>query len=307
MRPLALLLLAATAASAQPMWRTALGGASVSLDVLKPFDQTQVATDERGVEIGTFRPSPFQSAQVLSARIPVAPRLALVADLPTAYVNYGPPSEAVQRAYPGVDLDAPADFVVGNPYLGLEAQVRPDVAVEAGVRLPVSPRGEFGAGSDAAFAGFTALFEVPEAFLERTTSASVGVRYEPTLARSVRLRLRAVPTVLAYSSFRGVVSGGELLDREEVRETVWALRYGAHVVGSVGLAELSAGVVGRVDDVEPFARTTYVGTYEPTILTLGATVAGLPVRPGLTARVPLRGEPFGTDVVVGLSLDVPIR
>ena len=302
----ALSLFATATASAQPMWRPALDGPSVSLDVLKPFGQALVATDETGEQIGEVGTSPFHSAQVLSARVPLGPRLAVVADLPTAYAKYEP-DDAVRRAYP--NSDGPGEFIVGNPYLGVEMALRPEIAVGVGVRLPLSPPGEFGAGSDAAFVGRTALLEVPEAFLERTFSASAVVRYEPALARSVRLRLQAVPTVLVYSSFRGVVSGGELLGREDVRETVFALRYGAHVVGGVGPAELSAGIVGRVDDVEPFTvgSTTFVGSYEPTVLTLGAAVGGLPVRPGLTARVPVRGDPFGTDLVVGLSLDVPLR
>lgn len=125
------------------------------------------------------------------------------------------------------------------------------------------------------------------------------------MTRAVRLRLRAVPTVLVYSSARGLVTAEGGIEEQDVRETVLAFHYSAQVVGEVGPAEVSGGIVGRADDVTPFE--TVVGSYEPVTLSLGATVGGLPVRPGVTVRVPLLNGPFATDAVVGLSLDVPIR
>ena len=302
MRPLPLrpaLLVAAVlvggAASAQPMWRPAPEGASVSLDVLKPFDDDLTATDEQGNTLSTFSTGLLHSAQVLSARFPVTAAFTVVADLPTAYFKYDA-SEFLP--------DEDGEFGVGNPYVGVEARPVRDVAVEAGVRLPLSSKGERGAGSNASYTGVGALFETPEAFLEGAFSASLGARFEPALLPSLRLRLRAVPTVLVYSSFRGTFFEDGTLLAEDVRETILALHYGAQVMGDLGQAELSVGVIGRTDDATPFE--TFAGSYKPTTLVLGASVGGLPVRPSATVRMPLRNGPFGNNAVVGLSLDVSL-
>lgn len=289
MRPLLsllVLLAAAASASAQPMWRPLPGGASVSVDVFRPvLVQRQIATDDQGNIIGDGGPGPLHSAQILSARVPVGGAFSIIADLPTAYFSY------TFTGVPGVD--GLTEFGIGNPYLGVEARGAADVTVEAGVRLPLSARED--GYSRAEFTGIQSLFETVEAYQAKTFSAALGARFEPALSPAVRLRLRALPTVRTFPSFEQV---GERV--EEVRARVFDLQYGAQVVGLVGPVELAGGVTGRVDGPGG-------GDYNPTLLTFGVSAAGLPVRPGVLVRIPVRDYVFDTGAIVGFSLDVPIR
>lgn len=283
-----LLAVSIASASAQPMWRPGLDGPSVSVDVLKPFEDRQIATDDQGNVIAEFGPALLHSAQIVSARISVNPIWAVVADLPMAYSRYNMPEGfSNPEVFEG-------EFGIGNPYVGVEAAALADLVVEAGVRLPLSARGANGFGVGASFTGATSLRETVEAYLEETSSAVLGARFEPALLPGLRLRLRAVSSVLRYPTFLQV---GERV--QEVRETDLALHYGVQAIGLVGPAELVGGVVGRTDGADRL--------FDPIALTLGASVNGLPVRPGLRVRLPLRGYSFGPDAVVGLSLDVPLR
>ena len=264
----------------------------MSLDVLKPFEDRVVATNEQGDVIDIFGTGALNSAQVLTARVPVSRVVALVADLPTAYYSLNAP-EPIRSL-------SPDEFRVGNPYVGMEVAGPGGLTVETGARLPLSAEGPNRFGTPAGLTGTTALFETPEAYREGTFSVSLGGRFERQVLPSVRLRLRAVPTLLSVP-VRDVSFEGDAPRVQDRRETLVAFQYGAQVVGAVGPTELTGGVIGRTDGASRY------GYADPTSLTLGVTVRDLPVRPGLLVRVPLRDYTLTTNAVVGLSLDVPLR
>ena len=278
--------LAGGAVSAQPMWRTTPTGPSVSFDVLRSFEGRSVVTDEFGREVGDAGPTALNTAQVLSARVPVGSRFVLVADLPTAYFDYG-----VSEGTPDPVFES--EFALGNPYLGVEVAALRALTVEAGVRVPVASSGD--GFSQGRFTGLQASFETLEMYQDGTFSARLGVRYEPTVTESVRFRFLAAPVV---RSFDGFVEEDFMI--REARQTSLDVQYGAQIIGQIDRVELLGGVVGRVAtaDNEPF---------DPASLTFGASARGLPVRPGLLVRVPVHDDLLGTDAVVGLSLDVPLR
>ncbi|MDT0632384.1 hypothetical protein RQM47_01165 [Rubrivirga sp. S365] len=285
----AVAVLAGGAASAQPMWRPAPEGGSVSLDVLKAFAGRDVVTDERGVVIGDVGPTALNTAHVVSARFPVGFAVTVVADFPTAYFTYD-----ASTSNPGggaVVGDPQSEFGIGNPYLGAELAARPALTVEAGVRLPLSSH-EF---SPARFTGIQTSFEAVEMFQDGTFSARLGVRYEPAVSHAIRLRLLAAPVLRTFDSFE---QDGPVV--QERRATNVEVQYGAQVVGLLDRVELAGGVVGRLDTAGDI-------NHSPVSLTLGASAQGLPVRPGLLIRVPIHDNLFDTDAVVGFSLDVPLR
>ncbi len=294
--PALLLLALGASASAQPMWRLSSSRPGVALDVVKGIgDGFQIATDVEGNPRGEARPTLLHSAQILSARIPIRTGLTAVADLPTAYYSY--------RATGAFDVESGShsEFGIGNPYVGVEARIQPDVILEGGVRLPFSSGGDDGFGTAANATGIRFLTETPEAYLNNTSSASAGVRFEPELRPGLALGVRAVPTVFLYSATHRVYMDGEDVPTE-VRKTGFSLHYGARVVGHVGPAELTGGVIGRLNEGR------LLDLYEPVTITLGASVGGLPVRPGLSARFPLGDEyRIWPDALVGLSLDAPLR
>lgn len=294
MRPfvsLLALLAVAASASAQPTWRPALDGPAVSLDVLKLLGQRElVVTDDQGNVVGEGGPGLLETAQILSARIPIGPTFAVVADLPMAYASYS--------VSDGLDAELEhSEFGIGNPYLGAEAALRDDATVEAGVRLPLGSEAVNGPGQTARYTGSVALFEAPETYWSNTLTATLGGRYEPALSPRLRLRLRAVPGATWYSyALRGPRGEG---DEVRVEDSYLQLQYGAQLVGLAGPAELVGGVVGQ-------AHTSGGFDNPPVALGVGASTRTLPVRLGASARVPVLGGAVG-DLVVGLSLDVPFR
>jgi hypothetical protein len=258
---------------------------SVSLDVLKAFrDERVTLTDDDGNDLGEYEPGALRSAQILSARGPVSGRVVAVAELPFSYSGWE---------------ELPGRFGVGNPYLGAEVAVSRDVVAEGGVRLPLVPAQEDIFGRDAYLAGYFADFERPEAFLPRTATATVGVRAERELAPSVGLQVQLAPTLLYNVSERAAPPDPDLGAPFDPGPTIFA-RYGVQAVVRTGPARLHGGLVGRqyiVNDLYIAGNTT--------AFVLGAVVDGLPVRPGATVRLPVRGA-FGNRSVVGLSLTVPV-
>ena len=258
----------------------------MSFDVLRSFEGRSVVTDEFGREVGDVGPTALNTAQVLSTRVPVGSRLVLVADLPTAYFDYGVSDETLA---PGFE----SEFALGNPYLGVEVAPLRALTVEAGVRLPVASSD--GGFSQARLTGLQASFETLEMYQDGAFSARLGVRFEPAVTESVRLRLLAAPVVRTYDGF---VEEDFMI--REARRTDLDIQYGTQIVGLIGPAEVVGGVVGRLDTADNV-------DFSPASLTFGASARGLPVRPGLLARVPVHDDFLGTDAVVGLSLDVPLR
>ena len=86
----------------------------------------------------------------------------------------------------------------------------------------------------------------------------------------------------------------------EAHQTDLDVQYGAQIVGLIGPAEIVGGVVGRLNAV---GNTDF----SPASVVFGASARTLPVHPGLLVRIPVYDNLFGTDAVVGLSLDVPLR
>ena len=257
------------AVSAQPMWRTAPGGASVSLDVLKPFGNDLFETDPRALN----------SAQVLSARVPVRPSLTVVASLPLAYLSYDAPEGVPSAEY--------SVFGIGNPYLGAERSVRGGWTFEAGGRLP------FATFSGPEYTGGRAVTTRAEAFRSETASVVLGARLKRPLNEFMSVRFRVAPTVL-YSArdFEG----------SDFDHVALVGTYGLHAVGSGGRFEVEAGIEGQ----EAVAlQERQFGRVRAAVVGAGGAVVAGPLRPGLSVQYPIRGE-FLPDVVVALSLDVSL-
>ncbi len=287
------LALVATAASAQPGWSPPVAGPSVSLDVLHGLgdDFDSEVYDDQGRPVGTETARFTSVAVVVGARVPVG-RWTLVADLPLSYAGLSAPASG---EFPASSED---DLTVGNPYLGVEAAVRPGFAVGGGVRLPLFhyTEGEFVApGRFGRDGGLTADPGRFEAYMPGVLTVSAEVRYAVPVGPA-RLRLRLSPSYLAEVSDVGL-SGDP--DR-----TGLALGYGVLADVDARGATVFGGVVGQPVSGE------WVGLFSVG----AAAVAGVsapvgPVRPGLAVRVPLDANDlfYQTDATVGLRLDVSLR
>ena len=283
----------AASASAQPMWRPALDGPSVSLDVLTGLgdDYDSEFYDDQGQIVGTETVSVTSMAFVVGARVPVGPWV-FVADLPFSYAGVSAP--AVGRL-PGGSED---DLTVGNPYLGAETAVRPGLAVGGGVRLPLFHYEEDGAVAAGRFGevgGLTADPERFQAYQPGVLTLSAEARYTARVGPA-RLRVRLAPSYLAeVSDIR--------IDGDPDRN---GLALGYSVLADIGVrsATVSGGVFGQPVVGEWFSLFSIGAT-----AAAGVSVPIGPVRPGLAVRVPLDSNDlfYKTDATVGLSLDVPIR
>ena len=291
---LPLLALLATAASAQTLGRAPAAGPSVSLDALLAVgdDQSVFLTDDQGRSLGNVRVRVTAAVLAVSARMPVGRTWTAVAEVPLAYVSYDD-REIQERLDDGVARLA-SGAALGNPYLGAEARPRPDLVVGAGVRLPLAryedPDPSNEGSTDGFVGGLTADAERVEAYLPNVAALRVAAEYQPRLSPALGLRLHLAPTV-----FLGV--------RDDDRRDL-GLGYG--LLADLGSGPLAArvGVTGRRflrgDEGFGFFDTTLAAA-----LSASLEVGG--VRPGVVARVPLTGDVFGADAVVGLSLDVPVR
>ena len=294
---LVLALLAATAAaSAQPDWRPPSGAPSVSLDVIAALgDDLQVA-DVDGVGVGTVETT--TSALLVSGRIPVGP-VTVVAELPFAYVNYSTGSlSSYDRTGESTGIGG-ADAIVGNPYVGVRVSTA-SASLEGGVRLPLSTGDPYDTFADASVVGPTLDPERFEAYLADVATLSLDARLGRDVVPGVRIEGRLAPALLTETG-----------DAPDCRacDTVTngfdvQLGYGVRVVADAGLARLHAGVGGR----RSVTRNRFEAFDRDASLSLGASLARAPVRPGVLVRVPVSpGTYFGTKAVVGLSLDVPLR
>ena len=287
---MSLVLLAAGSASAQTLGRTPPVGPVVSFDALLAVGDDVAVTTVPSPEVGEGAFAETTSAAfALSGRVPVGERWTAVAEVPLAYHRIDVPREGGRSVASGLSP--------GNPYLGTELRLRPDVVVEGGVRLPLAPIPEFDPTAeiqaDGEFGGLVANVERFEACLDRTAALAAAVRYTPRLTPALGLRLRLAPTVVAST------------DRARDDRADLGLGYGLHADLRRGPLAASVGATGR-----QFAGDIFdgYGFFEVDLaLALAASVDVGGVRPGLVARVPLTDEALSGAATVGLSLDVPVR
>ncbi len=287
------LVLAASAASAQPEWRAPVAGPSVSLDVLYAVgDNLDIeVTNDRG-EIVVVRDNTVgvvSTAVLLSGKVTVGPRWAVRGEVPLAY-------SSVSGPLPGGDTFDQSDASLGNPYLGVEVRLRPEVVLGAGVRLPLfndpTDVDQFGWQG-----GVGADVERFEAYVPDVLTVSASADVTPRLGDSARLRLRLAPAVVSD------VSGAENVGGRDAT----GLLLGYAVLGEVDVraVTLRGGVTGR-----PNLTGDRFQVFETTAtLAAGATVDVGGVRPGVAVRVPLDRDRLyvAPDAAVALTLDVPFR
>ena len=301
MRPLLVLALAPLAvavASAQPDARPAVAGPSVSLDVLWATPRNfGFATDSEGTILGESRAGPLQSVQVLSVRVPVGGRAAVVGYVPIVVTDLRL-DEIVPLSSGAGGRGAEVDL--GNPYVGAVG-LFDGVSVEGGVWFPLAG----GPGADGStgpeLVGFGTDYLNAEAYKTETASARVQLGLSRDLGPA-RVRLVAAPI---YSHFVGERA------RDPGRSEASAPRGNVAATGAAavdvpaGPVVFTGGLSGRYDGEG--GRDTFIeGAGSWSYATLAATVGGLPVRPGLAVRAPLGGY-TGTDFTIGVSLDVPLR
>ena len=242
------------------------------------------------------------AAFALSGRVPVGSRWTAVAEVPLAYnrLDVPGPSAGVATDAAGVDGGyTTSDLALGNPYLGAEVRLRPDITVEGGVRLPLAPtptlRGptDLALRAEGAFGGLAANQEQFEAYLGRTASLTAAVRYTPQLTPALGLRLRLAPTLITSA------------DRDRDDRSDVGLGYGAHLDARRGPLAASVGATGRQFAGSDFGGYSFFETDLAVALAASVEVGG--VRPGVVARVPLTNEILSGTATVGFSLDVPVR
>lgn len=291
-RLLLLFALLATAASAQPGWRAVpAGGPVVSVDLLYAFGDDIEVTSATGEE--TAQALGVLSTSVLvGARVPVTGRITLVGELPLGYITYDYTDLDLP---PGVPVPEDTDgAALGNPYLGVEVAVGPELAVGGGVRLPFVEEGDFRAPQGWQ-AGMATEIERFEAYFPDLLAASAAVAFTPALSERVRARLRLEPTLLVPFEEEGTENGADL-----------ALGVGAALDARVGAATLSGGGLGR--RILTSGRYDLDGLFDAdAVATLGLAVEVGGVRPGLDLRVPLYDTALGQDATLAVRVDVPLR
>ena len=291
MRPLLLALLALSAASpvAQTTFRPVPEGPSVSIDGLVALgdDIESLWIDQDGVSLGSSTLETTTAALLLTGRLPIGP-VTIVAELPFAYVSY---TQRLGDVAPPIEA---SDTALGNPYLGLAVQ-RGLVEIEGGVRLPLAsqetpPLDAFGA--DAVIVALTLDPERFEAYGEDVFTATLATRTRAELVPGVRAEFRLAPALFV-----------ETRDASDDDASVFALGYGLQLAADAGPLAVHGGVIGR----RFFASDRYSLFDVDATAVLGARFVRAPVQPGVLVRVPVSDDYFGTDAVVGLSLDVPLR
>ena len=291
MRPLLLALLVLSAASpmAQTTFRPVPEGPSVSIDALVALgdDTESLWTDQNGVSLGSSTLETTTSALLLAGRFPIG-RVTIVAELPFAYVSY---NQSLGDVAPPIDA---SDTALGNPYLGLAVQSGL-VEIEGGVRLPLAsqetpPLDAFSA--DAVIAAFTLDPERFEAYAVDVFTATLAARTRVELVPGVRAEFRLAPALVV-----------ETQDAPADNASILALGYGLQLAADAGPLAVHGGVIGR----RFFSADRYSLFDVDATVVLGARFVRAPVQPGVLVRVPVSDDYFGTDAVVGLSLDVPLR
>jgi hypothetical protein len=243
---------------------------------------------ERGISLEMAHPS-FRELDVsaatsvwhLGGSLPLlVPGLRAVVDLPVAYA-----------ALDGATGEfAESSTVFGNPYLGVEFDVRSFLVLEAGIRAPLTTAD---AESYADVVGFLADVSRGEAFLEDAFPVALGVRAE-----------HRVRPDLSFSARLGMVQAFYTGDDDDMSSMTF-VDYGVGSTWTGGAARVGAGLAGRWDasaDEGKFGENSLHQLGVTADLALG------PVRPGLSFRLPLDQD--HRDILrasVGAYVQIPIR
>jgi hypothetical protein len=289
--PIALFgLLVASPAAAQPTWTQdtwtegTSGRPQVSLDWTKP----SFAGDTESTSLLTSR-------LLLSGQYPIGETTRLVADLPISQFSID--DEGAGRA------DGVSSTKVGNPYLGAHARLSGGWAVGGGARLPLTSGPESPDAGDefrqnaadvlALATGSLADMSRVEAFGAETFTARGYGGYTLRSAGGLSARLRSGLSLLAPT------------ENTDFRENVVLLDYGARAWYDGKRFRVGLGLGGRTnlnaDETETFN--------ERSIYFLDSAVQAQfgRVRPGLTFRAPLSGEPSDLlDFAAGITVTVAL-
>ncbi len=283
-------LLGAGPAAAQPTWpegtwtEATTGRPQVSLDWTKPsFDGDTEAT------------SLLTSRLVLSGQYPIGKSTRLVADLPIS--RFGIDDEDAGRA------DGVSSTKVGNPYLGAHARLSGGWAVGGGARLPLTSGPEAPDAGDefrqnaadvlALATGSLADMSRVEAFGAETFTARGYGEYTLRSAGGLSARLRSGLTLLAPT------------ENTDFRANVVLLDYGARAWYDGKRFRVGLGLGGRTnlnaDETETFNERSIYFFDSAVQARFGR------VRPGLTFRTPLGGEPSDLlDFAAGINVTVAL-
>ena len=293
---LAAVLAAPAVAVAQPTWRAVPQG-GLSVDVLKTVPgQSAMIADLDGNTIGEADASAFHSALVLSTRLPVTRSVAFAVEIPFAFTNYDESALATDPATVQLQKTTQAGF--GNPYLGIDMATKSGLRAGIGGRLPIFTVYGEGADTRGGFSETTwaaANAEQSEAFTPFAYSIAGHLGVDRAVTEAIGVRAEVAPVYINSTQTYTTVDG-------EQTPSAFVTRYGAQITARAARLQLGGGVVGRETIDDPY--TLSVGSSTSAIAS--AVYAGNQFRPGLTVRVPFRGD-MTDGAVVGLSLDVPLR
>lgn len=283
-------LLGAGPAAAQPTWtqgtwtEATSGRPQVSLDWTKPsFDGDTEST------------SLLTSRLVLSGQYPIGETTRLVADLPIS--RFGIDDEGAGRA------DGVSSTKIGNPYLGAYARLSGGWAVGGGARLPLTSAPEDpdtgeefrqnAADVLALATGSLADMSRVEAFGAETFTARGYGEYTLRSAGGLAARLRSGLSLLVPT------------EDTDLRENVVLLDYGGRAWYDGNRFRVGLGIGGRTnlnaDETETFNERSIYFFDSAVQAQFGQ------VRPGLTLRVPLGGEPSELlDFAAGINVTVAL-
>ncbi len=251
-------------AAAQTLWTSPDQGSNLALEWLRPeFDE--------GDDL-----SFFTSGLFLSGRAMLSDNVALVADLPFAFVD-------ADFEFGGSE----SDVTMGNPLLGLEVQ-RGSFWLDTGLRVPLAP-----SDNAAVWYGFWSDYDRCEAFMPDVLSAFGAINYQFRRPDShFSMRLRGGPLMLVETE-------------EDVLEdnTEFFAIYSLQGWYDTPKMRFGAGFTGRL-----WATESDLDFGERSAHSLGLTLAGKfgGVEPGLHFRLPLDEDVDEVmDYSIGLNVTVP--
>jgi hypothetical protein len=213
----------------------------------------------------------------LAGRLPIGPRIGLVADLPFSHAR--------------VEIlgASESSSVVGNPYLGVDFAASPRLELALGTRLPLT------SADEESFADIFAVVADPErteAFAEQMVPVIARATWRHHLSPAVGLRAHGGVT-------------GFFPTADDAGDADAAADYGLLASYETGPARFAAGVSGRwlaTSDEGSFSDNSLHHAGISTDLAVGR------VRPGLSLRVPLDSDYRRVvSSSVTLYVQVPLR
>ncbi len=255
-----LLVVLSPALFGQSLWVSQHTDKAVALELMKPnFDGDGGISASSGVGF-------------VSLRLPVAPTVVFVGELPFAHA--------------GSEIGDVSDNAVGNPYLGVEFHP-PGSSVfwDLGVRAPVAPE-----NNSALFIGVLTDQQRWEAFLPNVATVKGAFNFRHRAPTGLVTRLRAGPNIWIPTE-----EGPEV---EVVGSYSWQVGYEAAQVSVLG--GLTGQAIITEGDMDLGERTTHQAG---AIVTF---VAGN-VRPGVFFQLPLDEDLRDTvDYVFGLNVSIEL-